>query len=114
MDDIDIDIGELDDVGSIDDTDDSSLDTSDIESAQNEIEQLGKMSDEDILESFKDDVGPIDGDLFDSLTDGLQKEALEHLRDGLVNGDEDVYDYFGLRDVSASDSSDAYVLSKKL
>ncbi|MBR3611402.1 MAG: hypothetical protein IKL57_08120 [Oscillospiraceae bacterium] len=52
---------------------------------------------------------------FDEFTQGLSKEELEHLRDGLIVRDGKVMDYYGFNsDEENSDSSEELVLKRKL
>lgn len=74
-----------------------SMNFEDLEKEQERIDELSRMDDMDIFAQYDaDQRGKMDSELFDSLTDGLPKETLEHLKSGLESGDPEVYDYFGL------------------
>ena len=58
---------------------------------------LNTLSEADIFKEYDANVnGSLTEEQYHDLVDGLPKEALEHLRDGLENRDKDVLDYFGL------------------
>ena len=62
--------------------------------------RLDSLSQMDVLDIFAEydavQKSKYDPELFDALTDGLPREALEHLKEGLATGDPEVYEYFGL------------------
>ena len=69
----------------------------DLAAEQERLERLGGMCDLDIFAEFDNEYkNKYDPELFNALTDGLSKETLAHLRDGLAKGNPDVYEYFGL------------------
>ncbi|MBE6008576.1 MAG: hypothetical protein E7235_05190 [Lachnospiraceae bacterium] len=58
---------------------------------------MSEMDDLDIFAEFDNtQKGKYDPELFAALTDGLPRESLEQLRNGLATGDPDTYEYFGL------------------
>jgi len=74
-----------------------SMSFDDLSAEQARLDELSRMDDLDIFSTYDiQQKEKYDSELLDTLTDGLSKEALEHLRDGLANGDPEVYDYFGL------------------
>lgn len=78
---------------------------------QDELTNPGKM---EILEEYdamqkEND----DSELFHSLIDGMPKEALEYFKDGLENGNQKVYDYFGIRDNEDDEDREELKLSRK-
>lgn len=80
----------------------------DLSKEHERLAALSEMDDLDIFAEFDNaQKGKYDSDLFDTLTDGLPKETLEQLRDGLAAGDPDVYEYFGLKG-NAEDGNDGY------
>lgn len=61
------------------------------------IASLSEMDDLDIFAEFDNtQKAKYDPELFAALTDGLSKESLKQLRNGLAAGDPDTYEYFGL------------------
>ena len=64
---------------------------------QARLDSLSQMDDMDIFAEYDAaQKSEYDPELFDALTDGLPRETLEHLKEGLATGDPEVYDYFGL------------------
>ena len=71
----------------------------DLKVEQDRLDKLSQMDDLDIFTAYDvEQRGKYDPELFNALTDGLPKETLEQLKDGLANGNKDVFDYFGLND----------------
>lgn len=69
----------------------------DLSAEQARLDSLSQMDDLDIFAEYDAaQKSEYDPELFASLTDGLPRETLEHLKEGLATGDPDVYDYFGL------------------
>lgn len=61
------------------------------------IASLSEMDDLDVFSEFDNtQKAKYDPELFAALTDGLSKESLKQLRNGLAAGDPDTYEYFGL------------------
>lgn len=61
------------------------------------IASLSEMDDLDVFAEFDNtQKAKYDPELFAALTDGLSKESLKQLRNGLAAGDPDTYEYFGL------------------
>lgn len=79
------------------------------------LERLRRMSDEDILAEYSSEgKDKYDPELFNTLTDGLSKEELEHLKEGLASGDKDVYEYFGLNSDGDENDSEGFARVRKL
>ena len=77
----------------------------DLKAEQERLDRLSQMNDMDIFAEYDAEQKPkYDPALFDSLTDGLSREALEHLKEGLASGDQAVYDYFGLKSNDENDT----------
>lgn len=73
------------------------LSLDEIEARQEHLVKLESNADADIFKEYDANVnGSLTEEQYHDLVDGLPKEALEHLRDGLENRDKDVLDYFGL------------------
>ena len=69
----------------------------DLSKEHERIASLSEMDDLDIFAEFDNtQKEKYDPELFAALTDGLPKESLEQLRNGLATGDPDTYEYFGL------------------
>lgn len=78
------------------------------------LDELSQMSDMDIFTAYDlEQKGKYDSELFDELTNGVSKEALEYLKEGLINGTEEVRDYFQLNDNDEGNDEDSLVLSKR-
>lgn len=76
-----------------------SMSFDDLSAEQARIDSLSQMDDMDMFAEYDlAQKAKYDRELFDALTDGLSREALEYLKDGLANGNPEVYDYFGLND----------------
>lgn len=78
------------------------------------LASLSEMDDMDIFAEFdnaqKDKYDP---ELFNALTEGLPRESLEQLRNGLATGDPDTYEYFGLNGKVEDGGEDSPTLSRK-
>ena len=73
------------------------LSLDEIEARQEHLVNLENNAEADIFKEYDGNVnGSLTEEQYHDLVDGLPKEALEHLRDGLENRDKDVLDYFGL------------------
>lgn len=103
----DSDTSDLDDVSSSDISsieeqfaaDVEAMSFEDISEEQARLDSLSQMDDMDIFAEYDaEQKEQYDPELFNSLTDGLSRESLEHLKEGLANRDPDVMDYFGLTD----------------
>lgn len=96
----------------------SDVESATVESIDNDVEnleKLGRMSDEDILSEYRSNgKEKFDSELFGALTDGLSKEELEHLKEGLASGDKDVYEYFGLSSNGDESDSEGFARVRKL
>lgn len=74
-----------------------SMSFDDLSAEQARLDSLSQMEDMDIFAEYDaSQKAQIDPELFSTLTDGLPRETLEHLKEGLATGDPEVYDYFGL------------------
>ena len=86
----------------------------DLSKERDRIASLSEMDDLDIFAEFDNtQKEKYDPELFAALTDGLPKESLEQLRNGLATGDPDTYEYFGLNGDGGDESNDAPTLSRK-
>lgn len=54
-----------------------------------------------------------DPELFAALTDGLPRESLEQLRNGLATGDPDTYEHFGLNGEENDGNEREYTRTRK-
>lgn len=80
-----------------------------------DIEQLGHMSDADIFSEYSgSQKNKYDSSLLDTLTEGLSKDELEYLKEGLASGDKEVYDYFGLNSVDDESDDEGFPRVRKL
>lgn len=86
----------------------------DLSAEQARLDSLSQMADMDIFAEYDEaqKVG-YDSKLFAELTDGLPRETLEYLKEGLASGDPDVYDYFGLSDDNGDDNNGEQIRSRK-
>lgn len=81
----------------------------DLYKEQERIDKLSKMDDMDIFVEYDNaQREKYDPELFSALTDGMPKEVLEQLKNGLATGDPDTYDYFGLSGDGDNESSEEY------
>lgn len=82
-----------------------------------EHERLASLSEMDDLDIFAeyDNVqkDKYDPELFNALTDGLPRESLGQLRNGLATGDPNTYEYFGLGRDSSEEDDDSPSLTRK-
>ena len=77
----------------------------DLSNEQERIESLSQMNDMDIFAEYDaEQKEQYDPEVFDALTDGLSKDALLHLKEGLANRDPNVMDYFGINESEDGDS----------
>lgn len=86
----------------------------DLSKEHERIASLSEMDDLDIFAEFDNtQKEKYDPELFATLTDGLPKESLEQLRNGLKNRDSNVMEYFGLStDKEDTDSSEELTLKR--
>lgn len=93
------------------------LDALSFDDLSKEHERLASLSEMDDLDIFAeyDNVqkDKYDPELFNALTDGLPRESLEQLRNGLATGDPDTYEYFGLNGDGTDESDEYPTLSRK-
>ena len=86
----------------------------DLSAEQARLDSLSQMDDMDIFAEYdaaqKHEYDP---ELFDALTDGLPRETLEHLKEGLATGNPEVYDYFGLNGGEDDENDVPPTLSRK-
>lgn len=92
-----------------------SMSFDDLCAEQERLNELSQMDDLDIFEKY--DIlqkEQYDSELFNELTDGLPRESLEYLKNGLATGNPDVYDYFGLteNDDGENDTSE-YIRTRR-
>lgn len=86
----------------------------DLSKEHERIASLSEMDDLDIFAEFDNaQKEKYDPELFAALTDGLPRESLEQLRNGLATGDPDTYEYFGLNGEVDDESNDSPTLSRK-
>ena len=86
----------------------------DLSKEHERIASLSEMDDLDIFAEFDNtQKEKYDPELFAALTDGLPRESLEQLRNGLATGDPDTYEYFGLNGDSGDESNGSPTLSRK-
>ncbi len=91
-----------------------SMSFDDLSAEQARLDSLSQMDDMDIFAEY--DAAPkskYDPELFAALTDGLPRETLEHLKEGLATGDPEVYDYFGLNGGEGDGNDVPPTLSRK-
>lgn len=91
------------------------LSLEDLNKEHERLASLSGMNDLDIFAEFDNTQNSeYDSELFNTLIDGLPKETLERLRDGLATGDPDTYEYFGINgDDGSNDSNASHTLSRK-
>lgn len=86
----------------------------DLSKEHERIASLSEMDDLDIFAEFDNSQREkYDPELFAALTEGLPKESLEQLRNGLATGNPDTYEYFGLNGDGGDESNDSPTLSRK-
>lgn len=86
----------------------------DMDQEQLRLEALGKLSDDELFSEYdKNSESNYDHALFESLTNGLSRESLEQLKEGLANGDPTVYEYFGLTGNDENSDNSAPTLSRR-
>jgi len=86
----------------------------DLSKEHERLASLSEMDDLDIFAEFDNtQKGKYDPELFAALTDGLPRESLEQLRNGLSTGNPDTYEYFGLNGDGGDESNDSPTLSRK-
>lgn len=94
------------------------IESTSIESINDEsenLEKLSRMNDKDILAEYRSEgMEKYDPELFNALTDGLSKKELEHLKEGLASGDKDVYEYFGLNSDGNENDSEGFARVRRL
>lgn len=93
-------------------TDVEAMSSDDIAEEQAHLDALSQLNDTEIRAEFVSWQEPgYDPDLFDAMTDGLSRDELECLKEGLETGNPDVYAYFGLSDTTdaGEDTSSARV-----
>ena len=118
--------GDLADAGEVEDTfsaksleeqfasDVDAMSFDDLRAEQDRLDQLSQMDDLDIFAAYDmEQRGKYDPELFSTLTDGLPRETLEQLKEGLANGNPDVYDYFGLNGGEAGDTAEEISRTRK-
>lgn len=86
----------------------------DLSKEHERLASLSEMDDLDIFAEFDNtQKEKYDPELFAALTDGLPRESLEQLRNGLATGDSDTYEYFGLNGNNEDGGEDVPILSRK-
>ena len=86
----------------------------DLSAEQARLDSLSQMDDMDIFAEYDAAQKPeYDPELFDALTDGLPRETLEHLKEGLATGNPEVYNYFGLNGGEDDENDVPPTLSRK-
>jgi len=86
----------------------------DISAEQARLHSLSQMDDMEMFAEYDAaQKSEYDPELFAALTDGLPRETLEHLKEGLATGDPDVYDYFGLNGDEDDGNERQYTRSRK-
>lgn len=90
------------------------LSLDDLSAERERLAKLSEMDDLDIFAEFdKSQRNKYDPDLFNTLTDGLPRGALEQLKNGLATGDPNVYDYFGLNGEKDVESTGENIRSRR-
>ena len=86
----------------------------DLSKEHERLASLSEMDDLDIFAEFDNtQKGKYDPELFAALTEGLPKESLEQLRNGLATGDPDTYEYFGLNGKENEGNEGEYTRTRK-
>lgn len=86
----------------------------DLSAEQARLDSLSQMDNMDIFAEYDErQHSEYDPDLLAALTDGMPRETLEHLTEGLKNGDPDVFDYFGLSSSEDDNHDGSPTLSRK-
>lgn len=91
-----------------------SMSFDDLRVEQERLDALSQMDDLDIFEKY--DISQkeqYDSELLNELTEGLPRETLEHLKNGLATGDPNTYEYFGLNGEVDEGNEEQYIRTRK-
>ena len=92
-----------------------SMSFEDLQLEQSRLDQLSQMDDMDIFAEYDSDHGRgVSSELFHEMIDSMDRDSLQHLRDGLADGNPEVYEQLGLReDEDSSNEGNGFTLSRR-
>lgn len=92
-----------------------SMSFDDLQLEQSRLDQLSQMDDMDIFAEYDSKHGrEVSAEQFHEMIDSIDRASLQQLRDGLVDGNPEIYDQLGLRqDDDTSNGEESMVLSRK-
>ncbi len=90
-----------------------SMSFDDLQLEQSRLDQLSQMDDMDIFAEYDSNHSHgVSSEQFHEIIDSLDRESLQQLKNGLANGEPDIYEQLGLMD--EEDSENGLKLSRKL
>ena len=89
-----------------------SMSFDDLQLEQSRLDQLSQMDDMDIFAEYDSEHSSgVSSEQFQEIIDSMDRDSLQQLKDGLTNGDPDIYEQLGLR--GEEDSENGLTLSRK-